>query len=190
MKLLAAALSALVTLAAPALADDGAPRPMQVSPLLGALVPTGHGRALFDDAVLMGLTVSYDVHRHVALVGAFGWAQSEGHGFGARTATLDVVQYDLGAQAQLPIDLGGGQALKPFVGAGIGGRTYRFREPGVERETDLVGYWATGVTLECRGFVLGATARNYLSDFDGIGAERGSTRAKDLAVFGSVGTRF
>jgi hypothetical protein len=76
------------------------------------------------------------------------------------------------------------------VGAGVGGRTYRFRDLGVERETDLVGYLATGVTLECRRVVLGATARNYLSDFDGIGAERGSTRARDLAVFGSIGARF
>lgn len=189
MKRLVATLSTLVALAAPALAEE-APPTMQLAPLLGALVPTGHQRALLDDAVLVGLTASLDVHRNVALVGAFGWAQTEGHGLAARSAILDIAQYDLGIQGQLPIELGDGQTLKPFLGAGLGGRTYRFRDLHVEAETDLVGYYALGVSLECRNLVIGATARNYLSDFDGIGAERGSSRASEVVVFGSLGARF
>lgn len=190
MKTLLAALSALATLAAaPALAEE-LPGAAQVSPFLGVFLPTGHQRGVLDDAVLMGVTASYDAHRYLALVGTLGWSQTYGHGLAARAGTLDLVQYDLGIQGQLPIDLGDGQTLKPFLGAGVGGRTYRFRDLNVERETDLVGYWALGVTLECGHLVLGAAARNYLSDFDGVGAERGSTRASDVAVLGSVGARF
>lgn len=190
MKRLVATLAALVALASQARADEAPPPPLQISPLLGALLPSGHGRALFDDAVLLGLTAAFDVHRNVALVAALGWAQTQGHGFAAPSATLDVLQYDLGAQLQLPIGLRDGQTLKPFVGAGVGGRTYHFRDLNVERETDLVAYGSLGVALECRGFAVGVTARTYLSDFDGIGAKRSATWAKDLALFGSIGTRF
>lgn len=186
---LAATLSALAALAAPAFAEE-APRTTQLSPLLGVLIPTGHQRVILDDGVLIGLTASLDVHRNVALVGAFGWAQTAGHGLTLRSATLDVAQYDLGVQGQLPIELADGQTLKPFLGAGVGGRTYRFRDLHVEAETDLVGYYALGVSLECRPLVISATARNYLSDFDGIGAKRGPSRASEFAVFGSLGARF
>jgi hypothetical protein len=190
MKRLVATLSALAALiVTPALPQD-LPRRTQLSPFLGVVVPTGHQRVVLDDAVLMGLTASYDVHRNVAVVGALAWAQTEGHGLAARTATLDVVQYDLGLQGQLPIDLGDGQTLKPFVGVGVGGRTYRFRDLAAEHESDRVGYSALGVNLECRGFVVSATARSYLGDFDGIGARHGAARASDLALFGSLGTRF
>lgn len=189
MKTLIATLSTLGALAAaPARAQEPL-RTVQISPLLGVVLPAGRQRTFLDDAVVVGLTASLDVHRNVALVAAFGWARTQGRGLAARAATLDVAQYDLGVQAQLPIALDG-QTLKPFLGAGVGGRTYRLKGLGVERETDLVGYWAAGVSLEYRSVVVGATVRGHFSDFDGVGAERGSTRARDLAIFGSVGTRF
>lgn len=190
MKKLVATLSALAALAAAPVRAEEPPRTAQLSVLLGVVVPTGRQRTFFDSAALVGVTASLDVHRNVALVGSLGWAQTEGRGLAARSATLDVAQYDLGVQAQLPVALSGGQTLKPFLGAGIGGRTYQFRGLGVERETDLVGYYVLGVSLECRDLVVGVAVRNDLSDFDGVGAERGSTRASDLVVFGSVGARF
>jgi hypothetical protein len=50
--------------------------------------------------------------------------------------------------------------------------------------------YALGVALECRGVVVSATARKHVSGFDGTGEARGSTSGGDVAIFGSLGTRF
>ncbi len=193
MKKLIAALAGLVALAVtPALAQEQQPaRKLQIAPYVGAFIPTGDQRDVLDDAVLAGLTLSYDVHRYVAVVGSFGWAGSQGKEKFARDEDLDLFQYDVGVQGHYAFALSNDLTLKPFVGAGFGGRTYDFRDlDDVDSETDFVGYVSTGVNLEYRQFVLGVTARDYISDYDGIGVEEGSNTRNDVALFTSIGARF
>jgi hypothetical protein len=174
----------------PALAQEQQPaRNFQISPYVGAFIATGDQRDLLDDAVLTGLTLSYDVHPYVAVVGSFGWAPSKSVALGVED-DLDLFQYDLGVQGQYAFSLGRKLTLKPFVGGGVGARTYSFRDLDVDSETDFAGYLSGGANLEYGKLALGVTVRDYLSAFDGIGTDEGSSTRNDLSVFASFGLRF
>jgi opacity protein-like surface antigen len=185
-----AVLAALAT--SPALAEEQQPaRKFEVSPYVGAFIATGDQRDVLDDAFLAGLTLSYDVHRYVAVIGSFGWAASQGQQGPAANEDLDLFTYDLGVQGHYPLALSKSLTLKPFVGAGLGARSYSFRDlDDVDSETDFVGYFSAGANLEYRKFVVGLTLRDYISDFDGIDADDDSATRNDLAAFTSVGLRF
>ncbi|HYG67201.1 MAG TPA: outer membrane beta-barrel protein [Anaeromyxobacteraceae bacterium] len=189
MKKLSVIVAACVAFAAPvARAQDAAPRQLHVAPLVGAYVPTGDQRDDLEDALLVGLQLSYDVHPYVAVVGTFGWAPTEVKGL---AEDLDLFQYDLGVQGQYPVALSNGVTLKPFVGAGLGARTYSFRDlDDVDAETDLAGYFSAGGAVLYRGVEVALTARDYLTDFDGVGAEGDSSTRNDLSLFASVGYAF
>jgi hypothetical protein len=191
MKKLVTAVGALVALAAtPVLAQEQEPaRKFQISPYAGAFLPTGDQRDVLDDAFLAGLTLSYDVHPYVAVVGSFGWAGSQQQAL-TLDEDLDVFQYDLGVQGQYPLAMGKDLTLKPFVGAGVGARTYEFRDLAVDSETDFVGYLSVGANLEYRQFAVGLTMRDYVSDYDGVGREEDSEMRNDIALFASIGVRF
>lgn len=191
MKQLIAGLAAFVALATtPAVAQEQQPsRRFQIAPFVGAFIPTGEQRDLVDDAPLAGLTVSYEVEPHVAIVGSFGWAGSEGTA-PALADDVDVFQYDLGIQGGYAFDLGKGLALKPFVGAGFGARTYHLRHLDLEDETDFAGYLGAGADLLFRNLALGVTVRDYVTYCDGIGARMDAEARNDIALFTSLGVRF
>lgn len=181
-----AALAALATTTARAEGDD---RAVEIAPFAGAWIPTGDQRDLLDDAPLLGVTASWALHRNLAVVGTFGWAPSQVEGLGSE-GDLDLFQYDVGVQGQLPIAMAGGWTLKPFVGLGVGARTYSFRDLDVDAETDLAGYVAVGGKAEYGPVQLGLSARDYVSAFDGIGDEADSTTRNDLGLLASLGVRF
>jgi hypothetical protein len=190
MKKLTVIVAAVAALAAPAARAEEPAHKFSIAPLVGAYVPTGDHRDLFEDSVLTGLTLSYDVHPNVAVVGAFTWAPTKTKGV-LGEQDLDLFQYDLGVQGQAPILLVPGWTLKPFVGVGVGGRTYDYRNVSTGSQTDFAGYVSAGAGLEYRAVELRVTARDYLTAFDGLGAyEVSSTARNDLSLFGSVGLRF
>jgi hypothetical protein len=190
MKKLFAAVTAFAALAAtPALAQQQAPRKLQVAPFVGAYVATGDQRDLLDDGLFGGLTASYDVHPYAAVIGSFGWAPTQAKGL-ARDEDLDIFQYDVGVQGQFPFDTGNGVTLKPFAGIGVGARTYSFRDLDVDTETDFAGIVALGGSVEYRAFAVSVTARDYLTSFDGIGPEGDASTRNDLGLFASVAMRF
>jgi hypothetical protein len=192
MKKLVTAVAALVALVAtPALAQEQEQaRKFQITPYAGAFIPTGDQRDVLDDAFLTGLTLSYDVHPYVSIVGSFGWAGSQGKQTLTLDQDLDVFQYDLGVQGQYPVALANGVTLKPFLGVGAGARTYNFRDLDVDAETDFAGYVSAGANVEYRQLALGLTARDYITAFDGLAGEADSTTRNDLGLFASVAYRF
>jgi hypothetical protein len=190
MKKLIAAIAVLAALpTGHALAADPAERtPFQVAPYAGAFVATGDQRDVLDDAVLTGLTLSYDVTPYVAVVGSFGWSPTEVKDMA--NGDVDLYQYDVGVQGQYAFDVGHGFTLTPFVGLGVGARTYNFRDLSVDAETDFAGYVSTGATVQYRMLAVSLTARDYVSHYDGLGLTSESTTRNDLGLFGSVGVRF
>lgn len=189
MKKLTIALAALAALCArPALAQGAQEaRRFEVATYVGAYVPTGNQRDVLDDAALVGLTASYDVSRYLALVGSFGWATTEVKGLAQ--SDLYLFQYDVGLQGQYAIETGGGVTLKPFVGLGVGARTYSFRDLNVSSETDVAGYFAVGGSVEYRLATLSLTAREYVSAYDGLGISNTSSTRNDLGLCASFGMR-
>jgi len=179
MKKLVASAAALAALsAAPARAQDR-PVEVEIAPLVGAYLPILDQRGTLDDAMLVGLTGRFDLHRNAAVVLSAAWSPTQSAG-----ATLDLFQWDIGMQGQLPCAVGLSWTLKPFAGVGIGTRTYTFRDLDVNRQTDFAFYSSLGASLRHDRLVFGLTARHGLTAF-GPGGDTGARG--DVSVFGSVG---
>jgi hypothetical protein len=164
-------------------------RPFDVEPFVGAYVPTGDQRDLLDDAVAVGLTASYDVHRHVAILGSFSWAPTKVKGL-ATDDDLDLFQYDVGVEGHYPFALGGGWAVRPFLGLGAGARTYSFRDLDVDAETDFAGYVSAGISAQRGPLSVRLIARDYVTAFDGLAGGGDDEARNDVSIFAGVGMRF
>jgi hypothetical protein len=147
-------------------------------------------RSDVEGAVLVGITASVDLAPYLAGVGAFGWVPTKVKR--AANGELDILQYDLGIQAQHAFSVGArGISLQPFVGTGFGLRTYVPHHLGGGVET-YYGTWYTGggASVRYRSGELGVAARYYLSTYDGPLLSLRSGPRHDLAVATSVGVRF
>lgn len=187
MKKLMIVAAAILGIAGNAQAQDTT-RKLEISPYAGAYLGLGDQRDTLEDAFLAGLRLKYDFHPYVALTGSFAWSPTEAKQFA--NEKLDVYQYDLGVQGQYPIALTADWTLKPFVGVGVGARTYDFRDLNADAETDFVWYSELGAGIERGPLAFAVTARDTMSAYDGLAGEQDSTTRIDLQLFGSVGLRF
>ena len=78
--------------------------------------------------------------------------------------------------------LTGDWLLRPFVGLGVGGRTYDFEAANVKTRSFLVGYGALGTEFQISRFAVRLEGRDYLSRMKDIaGLTKAATR-NDLMV--------
>jgi hypothetical protein len=192
MKKIMVALAALATIpGGRALAEPTSQETsVHVAPYVGAFVPTGKLRDVLDDSVLTGVSVSVDATEFISFVGSFAWAPTEVKDLS--NATLDLFQYDVGIQGQYPLRLSGEWFARPFLGAGVGARTYHYRDLDIGKETDFVGYFSAGGTFAYRKLEMSLTARDYISHYEGLGlrADDLNQTRNDLALFASIGASF
>lgn len=186
---LALALAAAAALAAatPARAAGAAPR-AELTPIAGAWLPVGEARGDFAAAPLAGLVVSYDLDPRLALEATVAWAGTEADRLAS--ADLDLFEYALGLRGQRVLALGRGATLRPFVGLGVGFRTFRFHDHArYAGGTGFAPYASGGVSLGWRALTAGLTVRHHLFtpnanalDVDGL--------RQDVEVFTAIGVRF
>jgi len=169
---------ALLAFAAPLAAQSSAtPRRVlpEVRPLVGVYLPTGRMRDDFEAATLLGLQGAFELSRSVHLTATTSWTR--GHNkFDMASGRTNLWQYDLGAEANLLRPLGGGWQLHPFVGAGLGGRTYDYRAKGVATQTCTAGYGSLGSELQKGAVALRLEGRDYVSCFESPVTGEQSTR--------------
>ena len=91
---------AAVALVNPLDAQAPASRDFEIRPYVGAFLPTGEQRDLLKDALLVGAQASYSVIPQLAITGTLGWSPTEDR-VGAGQ-TLDLLQYDVGAELRAP----------------------------------------------------------------------------------------
>ena len=190
----AAALVIATALSAPRLEaqDQGASLggAFELRPYVGAYVPTGEQRDLLKDAVLVGAQTSWRVVPQLALTGTFGWSPSKDR-VTAGDETLDVYQYDVGAEARWADAYAGTSwSFSPFAGLGIGGRTYDYRDLNVDSKTNVAGYGALGGELGFGRLGLRLEARDYVSRFEPlVGTGEAKTR-NDVTLAAGLTVRF
>jgi hypothetical protein len=158
-----------------------------VSVLAGAWLPIGDARQTFEDAPLTGFQLAYELDPHLAVVGTFGWAPTRAKALG--NADLDLYQYDLGLRGQHAFALGSATSLRPFLGVGVGARTYAFHASQYEGGTGFASYVTGGAELGWRAVAAAVTVRHQLSTADAPSLDV-STARFDLELFASVGLRF
>ena len=137
---------------------------LELRPAVGAYLPTGAQRDYFDDAAIYGLQAALEYRPTVHFVGSFSW--SPGHNnFVTVDDRVNMFQYDIGAEFNLVRSLGAGWDIKPFLGAGIGGRTYNYDAIGLATNTRVAGYGVLGTEFQYGIAAIRLEARDYVSSF-------------------------
>lgn len=170
-------------------ATAGAQRPaaaFELRPFVGAFVPTGENREIFEDAVLVGASAGYRVRENVALVGTFGWAPTKLKGLPSEIGEdeLDLFQYDLGVQLSRTYALSNVWSVTPVVGLGAGARTYNAREEDVDTESDFAAYGALGAEISRGRVGLRLTARDYVTAMEEYEEGKSGKMARNDLAFG------
>jgi len=178
---------ALGAFAAPVIAQSGggSQQAFAIRPFVGGYVPTGAQRDFLKGSVFAGGQASWQVIPELALVGTFGWSPSNDK-ITSGQPKLDLYQYDLGAELSQP----GMWGFSPFVGLGVGGRTYNYRSLDVSTKTDFDGYGAIGGDIPFRTFALRLEARDYVSQFKPLNSSGGTQTRNDVALAAGLSIRF
>jgi len=173
----------VATVAAPARGDDaGSPATHSslIRPFVGAYIPTGKQSDVLKTSVLTGVQLGLQLPSPLRLVGSVAWTPSEAKDF-SNTRT-NILQYDVGAEL-------GSRSVEedvwkfgPFVGLGVGGRTYRFKGMSASDQTNLAGYGSIGGEAIKDRFGARIEVRDYLSQFKEIGSGTSSTRNDVMAT--------
>jgi hypothetical protein len=173
------------------LATRGASSKFEIRPYVGAYVPTGDQRDLLKDAVLVGAQGSWRAIPRLAVTGTFGWAPSKDR-IRPGDETLDVYQYDIGAEARAPSWFSSGSwDFTPFVGLGVGGRTYNYRDlDNIDSKTNVAGYGALGGEAGFGRVGLRLEARDYVSRFEPLTGGGDTKTRNDLTFAAGLTVRF
>jgi hypothetical protein len=168
-------------------AQDVQPRGA-LRPFVGAYIPTGEQRDFLKDAVLVGAQASWDVNQNLGLTASFGWAPAKDR-VSVGDQTLDAFQYDLGIEGRAPQWLGT-STFAPFLGAGLGARTYSYRDLDVDSRSNLAGYTAIGFDLDVGPLGVRVEGRDYVSQFKPLTGGGDATTRNDLALLAGLAVRF
>jgi hypothetical protein len=148
----------------------------EIRPFVGAFVPTGDQRNVLNDAVLTGGQVAVEAANVLHLVGTFAFAGPNfDHKF-AGQGHMHVYQSDVGAELFRNVAMNNRWKFRPFVGAGLGVRTY---DPtsSASAKNYPAGYGALGAEFQLRRIAVRCETRDYLTRFKGVtGSESASTR--------------
>jgi hypothetical protein len=139
-------------------------RYLELRPLIGAYIPTGDQRDSFDDAAIYGMQVGYEYRPTLHFVGLFAWSPAHNNLVAVDDA-VNLFQYDVGAEFNLVRELSENWQLKPFLGLGVGGRTYNYDSIDLATDTRVAGYAVVGTEFQYHYVAIRLEGRNYLSDF-------------------------
>ena len=186
--LAAAALLAAALLGARAAgAQRREPMVLELRPILGAYHPMGAQRDVLGEGFVTGGQGAAELSPRTAVVGTFAVARSPDR-LDPTARRVRVVQYDLGVERSLLARLSDDWLFKPFLGAGLGFRsytTYRDSGSGEDTRVEPAGYAAAGLELQTGKLGLRAETRGYLSRYSGLAGEAGRTARDDaLALVG------
>ena len=162
----------------------------ELRPFVGAYIPTGDQRDLLKDAVLTGAQLSWRAIPALAITGSFGWSPTKDR-VTPGNQTLDIYQYDVGAELRsASLYKGTLWDFSPFVGLGLGGRTYNYRDLDVDSKTNFDGYAALGGDIGFGPLGLRIEGRDYVSQFKPLTGSGDTKTRNDIGVTVGVSYRF
>ncbi len=138
---------------------------MEVRPLVGVLIATGDRRKEFKDATTAGVEGAYERSSRFHLVVSVAW--THGHAkFGSLNNDLTHVwHYDAGFEVNALRHVDSTWLFRPFVGAGLGLRSYEYTATGMGSSMCNSGYGTAGAELQRHRIALRFEGRDYLSCF-------------------------
>ena len=183
MRRTAFAIAALLGAASLLPAQTAKTRP-EIRPFAGAIIPTGDQRTLFKSAPMFGLQTALELKPSLHLVGTFGWVPAQDK-YAVAQDNVNNFQYNVGVELGFVQPLGGSWELRPFVGAGVGGRTYAYQAATLSNKTCAAGYGALGTEFQLARTALRLEARDNVFCFKSpIGGVSSKTRNDIGLAFG------
>ena len=152
----------------------------------GRLFSAGTQPKVVKGADYTAAQLAYVLRPNLAITGSLGWARSRDISVTA-SPKLDIFTYDIGAEARgNQRSLGSGISFSPFVGAGLGARSYSYRNLAVETANRPAGYVSAGGEFGYHRIRLRLEVRDYVSAFKPLNG-RGQEVRNDMTVM--VGIR-
>jgi hypothetical protein len=152
----------------------------EVRPFVGAFVPTGPQRDILKDALFVGAQGAVEMRDRLHFVGTLAWAPNK------TSSDVCVYSYDVGVETFRPYDMNGRWQFRPFVGGGIGGRTYVDHGNNSQKETNLGGYAALGSEFQLNWLAIRLEGRDYATRFKGLLGNQKAEARNDVALFTGV----
>jgi hypothetical protein len=164
------------------------PRP-ELRPLVGAFVPTADQADIFKSAFLAGGEAAMEVNKFTTLLGSFSWAPAKLK-LGGYDDKANIYSFDVGLEFAQTTKLAAGWDFKPFLGAGVGGRTYDYADKALPGNTGMLGYGALGTEFQFGVTALRLEARDVVTGYKApLGTRKSSTR-NDVALFAGFAYHF
>jgi hypothetical protein len=151
----------------------------EVRPFVGAFIPTGDQRDVMNDQLFMGLQGGAELAKRLHLLGTLAWAPRGDN-------KVMTYNYDAGVETFRPFPMGEKWEIRPFLGAGLGGRTYNDHRNNDHLETYLTWYGALGSEFQLDRFALRVEARDYMTRFEGLDGRAPQDTRYDIAVFSAL----
>jgi hypothetical protein len=161
----------------------------EIRPFIGASIPTGAQRDLFNDAPIFGLQGAVELKPTLHLVGTFGWVPGQNEYVLARD-NVNVFQYDVGVELSMVRPLGGTWQFRPFVGIGGGARTYVYEADQLGDKTCAAGYGALGSEFQIGRTALRVEARDDVFCFRSPIEGQDSETRNDIRLTAGVAYHF
>ncbi|HKG91105.1 MAG TPA: hypothetical protein VKA84_04365 [Gemmatimonadaceae bacterium] len=178
---------ALLTAASVATAQDRAAGQFEIRPFVGTNVPLGNQRDVVKDAPMFGAQFAYEYWTNLHFVGSLGWVPAKDR-YQVRDNGVDIFQYDAGVEYGLVKPQKEGWELKPFLGAGLGVRTFAFADAALKDRSCAAGYGALGTEFQWGATALRLEARDMVHCYRSPLAGVKSKTRQDLGL--SLGVAF
>lgn len=170
---------------APVSAQVQGPLAFSLGPQVGVYIPVQDQADDLSETLTLGAMVRTDLSRWLGVVGSFWWAPSEAEvpSLSPMEEDVDLFQYDLGFELRPFANRNDNWPIVPFIGGGVGGRSYSFRDLDEGSETDFSGYGSLGGEVVLDRIALRLEGRGYLSDFDGLTGAHPDSEARGEFTF-------
>lgn len=172
-------LAVMATLVA-GIASSAAAAKLESRLFAGAFIPTGDQRDILNDALFFGGQGGVELTQNLHVIGTVGYAAKK------NSDGVGLWQYDAGIEPFVPLRMSDRWETRPFLGAGLGARTYVDGAHGNHGETVFAGYFALGTEFQVDRLALRLEGRDYLTDFKGLNGDLNSKTRNDVTVFSSV----
>lgn len=153
----------------------------ELRPFVGAYIPTGAQRDLFKDATMFGVQGALELRPTLHLLGTFGWTPAHNKYVGY-DENVSIFSYDVGTELGMVQPLGAAWEWRPFLGLGVGARTYSYKAAGLSDRTCASGYGAAGSEFQFAKVALRLEARDNVFCYRSPIAGVSSTTRNDVGL--------
>ena len=169
-------------LAVAAAGAQTAPYPtVELRPFVGAFIPTGAQASDFKSVFSFGSQAALEISDYVTLTGNFAYSPAT-----SKIPTIEsrvhAYTYDVGAEFRTRAPLLTDLDMVPFLGGGLGGRTYDYADSRLPTESFFLGYGSVGTEFQLGRSAMRLELRDYVSQYNRPVDTKASSTRNDLNV--------